>query len=238
MIVDSVFKWDASGAITQSFAISRVPTGWSVYYALEIAIVALFGVYVAWRVSIVYANRRRRRGTQYAVRFARLGNATLHAIPPCGSLPACRCLVNGLCITALTSRNWLSRVQDMTMVVIDIVSLLGMTVSLVFTIITMIVARDGAGRTDDGAHYKIYDAIESADIRVFLPHKQNASESFREVIQEVLSISLLLISMWFLVTETRPIYACCHDILVCTYMVFDTGGCQLNSSGRHNGDRP
>ena len=69
------------------------------------------------------------------------------------------------------------------MVAIDVVSLLGMAILLIFTIITMIMARDGAGRTDD-AHYKVYDAIESADIRVFLPHKQNANnESTYEVIQ-------------------------------------------------------
>ena len=85
----------------QSFAISRVPTGGSIYYALEIAIVAMFGVYVAWRVSIVYANRRRRRRRQYAVRFARLVNAALHAITPCGSLPACCRLVTGFCVGAL-----------------------------------------------------------------------------------------------------------------------------------------
>ena len=73
------------------------------------------------------------------------------------------------------------------MVFIDVVSLLGMGVSLIFTIITMIMARDGTGRTDD-ARYEVYHAIESADIRAFLPHKQNANnESTYEVIQSRLS---------------------------------------------------
>ena len=75
----------------------------------------------------------------------------------------------------------------MTVVAIDIFSLLGMAFSVTFTILTVLLAIEHAERTRaDDVQHEVYDAIETAEIRVFLPLK-NDSEAMFEVIRSRVS---------------------------------------------------
>ena len=83
----------------------------------------------------------------------------------------------------------LMNIQDITVVVTDTMTLLGMVVALTFSLM----AGSGRRAAPSDVHYDVYEDLEAADVRVFLPRKDSHVNSTSHMISDFSQVIFSLV---------------------------------------------
>lgn len=165
-MVGKTFRWTEAGSITTEAVtetLVRLGTGEErIFQALPLVLVMLYAAFVAWSWHNIYGNRGRRRKRQNKVLYPR------KPVTCCDDLPMQQQYA------VFHGNVWIAQPQDIAMTAVDTASLFGMILALYFQYSAM----SASARVDLNKNYAVYQNLQTADVRIFMPDKAPPSNAY------------------------------------------------------------